>query len=528
MNVLGGSAVTTNADGDVLDGINESTKLVVTGGNSLSTVTLGGNTDVIAGGSATNVLDFSAYGGRAIVYYGANGFDDLELGYTQQVIGGASLADTIIASYDADADASVAINTQGVELFQFTLGDSNTELVMDMTKVTGLGQINVLDTSDESVEIANLMAGTKVYAETTDTTNTVVEVKLASTTGSADALTLGAAAASANDNLKFVVADVETVTITSLSTLLSNPAGASNEVDLDLSAISMTAVGATTSVVLTGAKPLEITATNADIASINASAHTAGVVQTGRSAITGSTYTGGSGDDTFIMMSSSDVLTGGLGTDTLDVNYGAVLGGINVDLSSTTNQVTSMDGGAVGGTVLGFENVDLSGYTGFGAAITAIKTGSTITGTASTDRITLGAAADKIVVATVTPTGADVVNGFSTTLDKVDVAALADADFDTAGANILATTGFVVLGAAGDVVGSLTADLATAELAAYDAQIGANEAFFFAVDDGTSTGIFYFADANGDATADAGESVHIMTLVGIGDATSIAAGNVTL
>jgi len=240
------------------------------------------------------------------------------------------------------------------------------------------------------------MAGTKVYAETTDTTNTVVEVKLASTTGSEDALTLGAAAASADDNLKFVVADVETVTIASLSKLLSATSTNSNEVDLDLSGISMTAAGATTKVVLTGGVALELTATNADIATIDASARTAGVVQTGRSAETGSTYTGGSGADTFIMMSGSDVLTGGLGSDTLDVNLGAVLGGISVDLSSATNQVASMDGGAISGTVLGFENVDLSGYTGFGAVVQAIKTGSTITGTGSIDRITGGASADVI------------------------------------------------------------------------------------------------------------------------------------
>jgi Ca2+-binding RTX toxin-like protein len=232
-------------------------------------------------------------------------------------------------------------------------------------------------------------------------------VKLASTTGAEDALTLGAAAVTANDNLKFVVADVETVTIASLGKLLSAPLTDSTEVDLDLSGISMTAVGATADVVLTGGVALEITATNADIASIDASARTAGVVQTGRSAETGSTYTGGSGADTFIMMSGSDVLTGGLGSDTLDVDLGAVLGGINVDLSSETNQVASMDGGAISGTVLGFENVDLSGYTGFGAVVQAIKTGSTITGTGSVDRITGGASADTITGGA----GADVLSG---------------------------------------------------------------------------------------------------------------------
>jgi hypothetical protein len=397
--VAGGAVITTNAAATDLDGINESTSTVVTGGNSLSTFTLGGNTDQIDGGSATNVIDFSGYGGRAVVYYAANGFDDLELGYTQQVIGGSSLLDTVVASYDADTDESVAINMQGVEVLQITALNSNTELVADMTKTTGIGQVNVIDTSNESIELANLAAGAKVHAETTDTTNTIVEVKLASTAGATDALSLGAVAAGADDNLKFVVADVETVTIASLGALLSNPASASTaEVDLDLSGISMTAAGATTDVVLTGSVALEITATNADIASIDASARSGAVTQTGRSKLTGSTYTGGSGADRFIMNSSGDTMDGGLGTDTLDINVAAVLGGINIDLSSTTNQITAMNGGAITGTILGFESVDLAGYGTFGAVVQAGKTGGTIVGTATNDQITGGAGADLITM----------------------------------------------------------------------------------------------------------------------------------
>jgi hypothetical protein len=200
----------------------------------------------------------------------------------------------------------------------------------------------------------------------------------------------------------------------------------------------MTAVGATADVVLTGSVALEITDTNADIASIDASARTAGVVQTGRSAETGSTYTGGSGADTFIMMSGSDVLTGGLGSDTLDVNLGAVLGGISVDLSSETNQVASMDGGAISGTVLGFENVDLSGYTGFGAVVQAIKTGSTITGTGSTDRITGGASADTIVWTA----GNDVVStGGGNDILKATIALLANQSATTATFDLGSGTG---------------------------------------------------------------------------------------
>ena len=64
------------------------------------------------------------------------------------------------------------------------------------------------------------------------------------------------------------------------------------------------------------------------------------------------------------MTNLGDTLVGGKGSDTLDLNYAAILGGINVNLASATNQVVSANGSAISGSVTGFENVDLSGYTG--------------------------------------------------------------------------------------------------------------------------------------------------------------------
>ena len=46
--VSGAAAVTTNADADVLDGINTSTRVNFLGGNALSTVSLGGNNDALS------------------------------------------------------------------------------------------------------------------------------------------------------------------------------------------------------------------------------------------------------------------------------------------------------------------------------------------------------------------------------------------------------------------------------------------------------------------------------------------------
>jgi len=174
-------------------------------------------------------------------------------------------------------------------------------------------------------------------------------------------------------------------------------------------------------------------------------------------------YTGSAGNDTFIMMTTADKIAGGAGTsDTLDVDYAAVLGGISVDLSATGEQISTLDGGAISGSVTGFENVDLSGYTGFGASVTAIKTGSTITGTGSIDRITGGASADTITGGD----GADVLTGGAgndtfviTALSDLTDGANAVEDTITGGTgtgDTLAFNGGVTLAAADDFTSKVT------------------------------------------------------------------------
>ena len=95
-----------------------------------------------------------------------------------------------------------------------------------------------------------------------------------------------------------------------------------------------------------------------------------------------------------MMLHAGDVMAGGAGSDTLDINFTAILGGIGVDLSSTTDQVTTFNGAANAATQTGFLNVDLSGYSGYGAEVTANASGSTITGTGSADVINGGAGGD--------------------------------------------------------------------------------------------------------------------------------------
>jgi hypothetical protein len=408
--------ITTNADGDVLDGINTASSVTFSGGNVLSSVTLGGSTDTLTGDgkSVNTILDFSSFNGNiADATFAADLFDNDTTGITVQVIGSANSTDVVSASYDAGGggSAAVQVNMQGVETFDIALGDDATELVMDMSLVTGLTEVNVTDVSSERIDFNNLAAGVAIDYTTTDATASTIEIRQAVTSGT-ESQTIKAKAASANDNLAVVMADVETLTVKADSATI---------VDLELASVSMTTAGAVSTLNFTGANDINLISLHADVTTIDASGMSTGgaVVQTGRSATAATTVTGSSGNDTFIHMNGGDSIAGGAGTgDTLDINKTAILGGISVDLSSTTNQVTTYNGGTATGTTTGFENVDLGGYANFGAEITAIKGGSTIAGSTSADVITLGAGTD---VVQVNDSTTDTIASFTLGTDRIDI-----------------------------------------------------------------------------------------------------------
>jgi Ca2+-binding RTX toxin-like protein len=174
--------------------------------------------------------------------------------------------------------------------------------------------------------------------------------------------------------------------------------------------------------VITGDKALIVSALSASVNSIDASGMTTGgsFVQDARSGTSAASYVGSAGSDTFIMKNAADAIDGGSGTDTLEVSGILILGGLQVDLSSTSDQITSYNGNANSAIQFGFENVDVSGVTGtFGADITANKAGSLITGTLNRDQITLGAGADTLVFNSAT--SSDVVTGYSVTNDSISL-----------------------------------------------------------------------------------------------------------
>jgi hypothetical protein len=210
-----------------------------------------------------------------------------------------------------------------------------------------------------------------------------------------------------------------------------------------------------------------------------------------------------------MMTNAKDAINGGAGTDSLVVSGSLILGGLLVDLSSTTDQVVSFNGNANTAIQIGFENVDLSGLSGnFGADITANKAGSVITGTINTDQITLGAGADVVVLGTA---ASDTITGFKHDVDTIQMGGT-----DTA-------VGILVgAGATNTTANAIVFDTA-ANLGANGVSIGnssaAAEPVLYAV--ASDTGAIYY-DADGNWTAG---SIQVAT---IGVVTGLDAGDFTV
>ena len=399
--------------------------ITLTGGNSLSTFQ--------AKSLVTGIKTFDASGflGNIVADFAA----DLHDG-TVKVTGGSLATDQITAIY-----TTAATYTPSMEGVESLIVDINDDVTVNLAGSTGLGRVSADLITNKTGTISNVGAvDARIVIAASGSTLEVTPVDATDEANSVSVSLLAAVDAnSIADGVKIKTTDVETVNITALS---------SESVDLSEIIMSTATNTVTLNVLGSAASPgvLTASATAAQITTINA-AGAVGFIQTGRSATTAVDYTGSGGNDTFIMMTTADNIAGGAGTsDTLDVDYAAVLGGISVDLSATGEQISTLDGGAISGSITGFESVDLSGYTGFGASVTAIKTGSTITGTGSIDRITGGAGADTIVMTA----GNDVVStGGGNDTIKATVALLANHSETTAtidggtGTDVIELTGAV-------------------------------------------------------------------------------------
>jgi hypothetical protein len=318
-----------------------------------------------------------------------------------------------------------------------------------------------------------------------------------------------------------------------------------------------------------GAGATILSAVDTDIHTINASTMTGTLTMTGRTSTAINTITGGTEADTLIMRNSGDIMDGTSNTsasatdaDTLDINFAAVLGGIEVNLANTGDQVTTFNGSANAASQTNFTSVDVSGYTGsFGAQITANALGSTVTGTLNADVVTLGAAAD---VVEINDSTADTINSFTLGTDAlhisisaleavgdtgIDAAAvdfneIHDANASAAGDTITVTElvsgADTAVGDAANMFVLLTDTFATTalvETAIEDAgthemvitanTVADNDAFFIVYSDGTNAYLaaVHATAAQNTVAFETGETtvVNVATLAGV---TSIAAGDI--
>jgi hypothetical protein len=526
LTIAGGATSTFGVDAGTPDGLNAAATVNITGGNAISSLTVGvaptgtytaghaaTNADGTFGGlsgATTTKFDASTYNGKLTnVVFTSNGLDD------SVTVIGSPQADKVTALYGASKTIK---SMTGIETFEINLTGAAS---IDMVNVDDVTKVMMDDDGTARVlTLTDLDAGVAIEVETGVTASGLV-VDLIDSTSATDAL------------------DVTFKTTASVANVFTIDSGASNNIEtlnltmtagvnVDLTGFTMATAAATSTVNISGAGATILSAVDTDITTIDASATTGGVTMTGRTSTAVNNLTGGTGADTFIMLNKGDVLDGGTGTDVLDINFAAILGGIEVDLSSTTSQVSTFNGSANAAAQVGFESVELTGYTGsFGAQVTANKAGSTITGTVNTDSLTAGAGADVVIYNTIGASSvSDSINSFTSGTDKLHfatgLATSAGIETDTM---ISITSGGII--GANDIYVEITTATAVgaadtaAEIVTHLTTVVVNnvatgEEFFFAINDTVSTFIWYAEEA-GTTKFAAGELTLVATLVGITD-----------
>jgi hypothetical protein len=423
--VEAGDDITIGANADEVNGIDDAKTVTLTGGNALSTFTVGvTGTDVITANTLTS-FDASTFEGNIALVYDTDDFTSADV-----VKAGSLTTDTIDATYDTAATYTPA--TTGIDSITATLDSGSTgseTYTIDVANATGLTSLKL----DSPVAITDLNVNNYVDTLTVQfgsavgtalDDSTAVDIVLASSSGTADKVKVKFVDVEddAADTFDLDIAGVETFDVE-----LGNTGGEGYSVDL--AGVTATTGSEVTMTVTKGVAgdAFQILNTSTTLTTIDASGADQGLEITDRASVA-MTIKGNDDTDIIRMEHTSDVLDGGGGTaDKLNVVKAAVLGGIKVDLSSTTDQITTFNGSANAAIQKGFEKVDLSGFTGqHGADVTANKNGGTIVTTGNDDVIVGGVAID-----TITPGRGDDTIDITETTNTVDVINMTEADSST-------------------------------------------------------------------------------------------------
>jgi len=430
LGVVAGADITIGANGTAAtdaNGISEAATVVLTGGNELSTFTVGSAggaaaADTISGTTLTT-FDASGFGGNIDLEYA------VEMPATLTVSAGALTTDVVRTSYDAGG-TDILLGLTGVERFVAELDATNNgaeTYTFDLGSSTGLTRAEfasgTIDTN--TVVIDSYTSGTTIQLGTTvagavQEFGGSLDVNMVNSAGTADALNVRL-----QDTEDGVLFDVDAAGIETTNIVLTTDAQSHN---MNLAGITPT-TGAAGTINISGGvvgDGITVTTVAAGVTTIDASTllGTFTLSDRGSSAMT---ITGGTAADILQMENAGDVMTGGTGSDTLVIVQNAVLGGFAVNLSSATDQVTTYNGSANAAVQVGFENVNLIGISGSnGADITAAgtataATASHIVSTKNVDNITLGTGVDTIRLVAANLTANDTINGFTTTSDKIEL-----------------------------------------------------------------------------------------------------------
>jgi hypothetical protein len=365
-------------------GIQAAKTINVLGGNSLSKFVV---TTANFSTTTTTLIDASTFNGDLDILIAPDNADS-----TLSIKGGTSANDEVNVQITA-ASEKFGLMT-GIEklVVNSDADGGDVDGALDLVNASGLSEITVSygnASNADALEFKNVDTGVKFKVTSTVTADKLtVGMEEASSADTALNVEITDVANTATNVFDLDAAGIESLTLTS-----KEPAG-DDGVDL---------AGVTADTDLTTALTLEGTSfvlknLSTSFASVDGQQLTGALtLANGDRPSTAMTITGGLGDDTIGMENASDVIDGGLGTDTLNIKGSAVLGGFNVDLTSTTDQVTQFAGVTNATIQKGFEHVSLSESTGTGgASITGTDAANTLTGTGNADVIDGGKGADQI------------------------------------------------------------------------------------------------------------------------------------
>lgn len=439
----------------------------VTGDKNVNLKLAAGMTTVSAG-TFTGALTADVSANAAFDVTGGSGNDRIAFGAqltTADKVNGGTGTNTVAASTAAAFTTGLQLtNINTLEVSTATTGGET----LALANVSGAKDVYLSDVAGgiangQNFTVTGLVSGATVKIETDkDADAGTVTFTLATATGTADVLNLelnANDAATASANTSTVVTGYETLNIKS-TLAAGQTAGTGTHTFTGMTGSSLQTI------TITGAAPVTITANTgmANLNTIDASTATGAVVLGNGTtaalvhAADAASFKTGSGNDTISYDVTTDAVLAldagsqsSTGADTLNLLGAATTGVTKIDLSSTTDQITQVNGGTNSAVKqIGFENVT-SALTSNGMDIVGSDGKNTITGSGVADTIRGGAGADTIdvgggaTVDTLKYANTDVAAG--TALSAADVVA----NFTIAN-DVIDTSGFTFKSVAGSAV----------------------------------------------------------------------------